>query len=351
MGARAPRGENASARDSPVDELVEAATEGVDFDGLRAEFDGEFTFETPETRRAGLSESAFRSFARDHPRYVSNWHHWERAVGGRDTHRRAFLRWLENANRPVPERYDALAGTERGDGGVTRTWGQLALAVSLGDGGERRYEVRHVDDREADDAALATYHDPTAIRDLSRFTDDGEYRPLRAAPTLPTGWSFVTTSGEDLYRAVEYVYPATVANWHREREGDLDATHFEEAAARQTGIYAEVEELDRDALERAVESCCVDSQCRKRRAWDVGEGDELAVPRGDGEFPCREPCSLFVAAAREFLRAEREDESKRGDADGESRRDGATVRVGEVSDPANRYRARYRRAKRVADER
>ncbi len=346
------RGE-ASIRRLQVDELTEAATEGVDFDGLRAAFDRDgsddrgFTLETPETRHAGLSEREFRSFARDHPRYVSNWHYWNRIVGGRGTHRRAFLRWLERADRPVMERYDALAGTEKEDEtGVTRTWGQLALTVSLSDGGERRYEVRHVDDREADDADLTTYDDPAAIRDLSRFTDDGEYRPLKTAPTLPSGWSFAARDGDDLYRTVEHVYPATVANWHREREGDLDVTHFEEAAARQTGIYAEVEELDRNALERAAEACCVDSQCLKRRAWDASEGDELDAPRGDGKFPCREPCSLFVAGAREFLRLEREDESRRKDAE-----DGATVRAGDVSDPANRYRARYRRAKRIAEER
>ncbi|WP_458206729.1 DR2241 family protein [Haladaptatus sp. NG-SE-30] len=290
-------------------------------------------------------------------------------VRGYGTHRRAFLRWLEHADQPVPERYDALVETgAETDGrfrtGVTRTWGQLVLSVSLseeGDEYERRYEARHVDDHEAvggrvaddagadttTDADLATYDDPTAIRDLSRFTDDGTYRPLKSAPTLPSGWSFETQDGDDLYRMVEYVYPATVANWHRERESHLDVTHFDETAARQTGIYAEVEELDREVLEYATEACCVDSQCCKRREWDATEDDELDVPRGDGVFPCREPCSLFVSACREFLKVEQRDESKRGDAV----TDGRTVRDGEVSDPANRYRSRYRRAKRLADER
>ncbi|WP_458188588.1 DR2241 family protein [Haladaptatus sp. NG-WS-4] len=308
-----------------MDALVKTATEGVDFDGLRVEHDENegFSFETPQTTREDLTESAFRAVAREHPRYVSNWHYWNRVVAGHGTHRRAFLRWLERANRPVPERYDALAETGTAAGtesrpGISRTWGQLTIGVSLsadGDESDRRYEVRHVDDRDVNRATLTTYDHPTAIRDLSRFTDDGTYRPLKTSPTLPRGWSFTTSEGDDLYRVVEHVYPATVANWYREREGALDVTHFNEASDRQTGIYADVGELGRDVLGHAVERRCVDSQCLKRRAWDASEDDEIDVPRGDGEFPCREPCSLFVAGARERLEVERADVSRRGDAD------------------------------------
>ncbi|WP_394329565.1 hypothetical protein [Haladaptatus litoreus] len=161
------------------------------------------------------------------------------------------------------------------------------------------------------------------------------------------------------------MYPATVANWSKEREGNLDVTHFEETAERQTGIYANIENLDRKALENAVVACCADSQCCKRREWDAAENDEVEVPRGDGEFPCREPCSLFVAAAREFLAVERSDaESTEPTFERTTERDaderlafvdgvetGRPVRDGEMSDPANRYRARYRRAKQFAAER
>ncbi len=326
---------------SAIDALVQSAAEGVDFDGLRVERDDDqFVFETSETRHEELSESSFREVAREQHRYVSNWHHWEREVGGHDTARRTFLRWLEGADRPVPERYVAIET----ESGVSRTWGELVLTVRLTGGFRREYEVRHVEDRGKDVSALHTHDDPTAVRDLTRFTDEGEYRPLKTAPTLPTGWLFETSSADDCYRVVDWVYPATVANWYLERDGNLDVTHFDETAARQTGIYAEVENLDRDSLEAAVTACCHDSQCRKRREWDASEGDELDAPRGDGEFPCREPCSLFVAACREFLNVEQE-ESRRENAE-VAVADGATVRDGEVSDPANRYRRRYRRAKR-----
>ncbi|WP_435153660.1 DR2241 family protein [Haladaptatus sp. DFWS20] len=275
--------------------------------------------------------------------------------------RRTFLRWLEGTNHPVSKRGD----TPELETESSRTWGDLAISVHPSDDREREYEVRHVEDREKDSSSLDTYHDPTAIRDRTRFTDDGEYRPLRTAPTLPTGWSFETENPNELYRVVDWVYPATVANWCREREDRLDVTHFDETANRQTGIYTKIGHLGRDALENAVIACCADSQCRKRREWDASEGDEIDVPRGDGEFPCREPCSFFVAAAREFLAVEQGDTETTEVEPGFERPtehdtverlafvDNAPespVRDGEVSDPANRYRARYRRARQFAAE-
>ncbi len=273
--------------------------------------------------------------------------------------RREFLQWVESASRPISE--------PQTEAEVIKTWGQLSILIRLTENGEREYEVRHVEDREKDSSALDIYRDPTVVRDLSRFTDDGDYRPLRTAPTLPTGWSFETGNPDELYRVVDWVYPATIANWNLEREDSLDVTQFEETAERQTGIYANIGNLDREALENAVVACCADSQCRKRREWDASENDEIDVPRGDGEFPCREPCSLFVAAAREFLAVEQGDaERTEPTFERPTGRDAnerlaqlafvddvsdSSVRDGEVSDPANRYRARYRRAKQFTAER
>jgi sirohydrochlorin cobaltochelatase len=151
-------------------------------------------------------------------------------------------------------------------------------------------------------------------------------------------------------------------------------------------MYDPVDELEGRALDRAVEACCTDDVCLKRRVWESGEAEEggggdeetngegrtIDVPPGDGEIPCREPCSLFIAAAREFALAEREDAEDEGegrgrlrdedsehttltDTDRESldailaglagRENVEPVRPGEVSDPRNHYRARYLRAK------
>jgi sirohydrochlorin cobaltochelatase len=283
----------------------------------------------------------------------------EGADDGRADHRRAFLRWVDEAL----------------ENGATRTWGELAITTSGSATGDAEggfiYELRHEEDRTADLGDLETHDRPRDLRDLARFDAKGDFRPLRTAPTLPDGWRLSGLDGEELVRAVEFAYPATVVNWHREREGDLDVTHFRSTAERQTGIYERVADLDREAVDRAAAACCADETCLKRRAWDYDEDESLDAPRGDGEFPCREPCSLFVAAAREFERIEREldrtdvGEPAVGDdldlvpgdpddlesalddvADGRA----AAARVGGVSDPANQLRARYLRARLSGDD-
>ncbi|WP_224447056.1 DR2241 family protein [Haloprofundus salilacus] len=362
-----------------LDALVDAADggDGVDFDGLRAGRDGDaFQFRTPHTERADLSEAEFREVAESNPWYVSNWFYWTREVGpeagaadDEDRHtairdgsnaRRAFLRWAERADdHGVPERYEALAD------GVTREWGQLCVTATVGDHGERRYHLRHVADADADAdlSSLDVYAAPHEARSIVTYDEKGRYRPLKTAPTLRDGWAFPDLDGRSLVETVDVVYPATIPNWYREREGCLDVTHWDETAERQTGIYDIVDELDEEAVEWIAESCCVDSQCLKRRMWDADEETELDTDRGDGVFPCREPCSLVVAAARKWTTLEREESrtyefeltpSEKEqveeiiDAVAEGRTD--EIREADVYEGANRYRARFLRAKQFDDE-
>lgn len=344
--------------DDQLDALVDAAADGVCCDGLtvRRPADG-YAWETPIEEETGLSEAELRQRSRASPELVTNWHFWTTHVGNPESARYAFLRWLERADEtPVPERYDRLAT------GIQRSWGQLLVTARMGVDGRRRYDLRHRDDRDREREELDEYHDPAAARHLSRFDADGGYRPLPTAPTLRSGWVFPDLSPEELVRAVEHFYPATVANWHLEHEGALDVTHWRDTADRQTGMYDLVDELPREAIEWAAHACCVDASCLKRRRWEFDEDRELDVPAGAGEFPCREACSLFVAAAREWALAERETtqayefELTPGEkaqleaivaAVAEDELE--DVREGALDDPANRYRVRYLYAKLFED--
>ena len=343
-----------------LDALVSAvdADGEVAYDGFRVSDDDEgYTLVTPDERREGLSEDELRSAAEDAAAHVTNWYYWERVIDARDEAREAFLHWVERADEyPIAERYDALRD------GVARTWGELSIRTRIDADGLRSYRVTHVDD-EADPDELEPYEDPLEARELFKTDDDGRYRPLRTAPTLPTGWAFVDLDGHDLFRFVDYTYPATVANWHREREGDLDVTHWAETAERQTGIYDVLDELDAEAVDWIAEACCVDSQCLRRREWQYDDGRELSADGGDGTFPCREPCSLVIAAARKWTTLENESErtfqidltlgelrqiEEIIDAVADGRVD--EIREADVYDGANRYRARYLRAKRFDEE-
>jgi hypothetical protein len=344
--------------DGRVDALLDAVEDGpVACDGLdvASGADG-YAVETPEGRHEGLDAAALRDHLADHGRLLDNWWTWHRAGDGS---RRAFLRWVEGADEhAVAARYDALAD------GLTAEWGQLSIRVELtGDGvGERTYELRHVDDASVPADDLTSVDEPLDLRRPLKFDDDGRYRPLKTAPSTPTGWRLGGLDGRDCVEAVDVAYPATVANWYRE-EGELDVSHWRETAERQTGIYGIVEELPREAVEWIAEAACVDSQCLKRREWEYDEGDGLAVDGGEGPFPCRGPCSLVVAAARKWTTLEREEErtyeftltpseTEQVEAVIDAVADGTTgdIREADVYEGANRYRTRYLRAKRMDED-
>ncbi|WP_181686735.1 DR2241 family protein [Halorhabdus salina] len=343
----------------PVEALREAAAAGVEYDGLSASLDGETLQVAVEDSTTTVDDRRLDDLPEPFVPYVRNWVYWHETAPQRPAFR-AFLRWLERANdgepSAVPERYDAL------ETGVTRTWGQLLLTARLSEGGRRRYELRHVDDRDVPAGDLQVHGGPNDAETIARHDDRDRYRPLKTAPTLRSGWLFPDLGPDEVLSVVSEFYPATIENWFREREGTLDVTHYREAAERQTGRYRSVSELPSEALEWAADACCVDSQCLKRREWDETADEPLDVPRGDGPFPCREPCSLFVAAAKEWTSLE--DEATRTyeieltpserdqleaivDAVADGRVD--EIREADLGDGANRYRARYLRAKRFGD--
>jgi hypothetical protein len=347
--------------DDQLDAMVAAADDGVNCDGLRVRHDdGGYRFETPDHARTGLDEAGLRSAAAENPWFVSNWYYW--SAVDRPAAETEFLRWLEGAaDRAVPERYEALAE------GIEASWGELAIEVTLGDDGYRTYAVRHADDTDRTYGTLDVYADPLDARELVKYDDRGRYRPLKTAPTLQTGWAFVDLDGRSLVRGVDVIYPATVTNWHLEREGDLDVSHWRETMERQTGIYGVVETWDRgegnEHVNWVAEACCVDSQCLKRREWGYDDETDLDVDGGDGEFPCREPCSLVVAAARQWTKLEGEQsrtyefeltpgEKEQVEEIIDAVADGETdeIREADVYDGANRYRARFLRAKRFDDK-
>ncbi|MBV0924559.1 hypothetical protein KTS45_10150 [Halomicroarcula limicola] len=355
--------------ESHVEAFADAASDGVAFDGIEARVEGDsYAVEAADGSATVVATEEFADVAAEYDEYVTNWYFWH-ATAPQAQARWAFLRWVEGADStPVPERYDRLRE------GLTTTWGQLAITVSLTGGGDRVYELRHEDDQAEIDRgealALDTYEDPLDARELAKHDDDGQYRPLKTAPTLQTGWEFAALGPADLVEAVHAFYPATVQNWYREREGEFDVNHWHETVERQTGIYGVVQTWDRgeghEHVDWVAEACCDDSQCLKRREWEYDE--ETALDPGgnqtdEGEFPCREPCSLVISAARKWTKLEGEEsrtyefeltpsEKEQVEEIIDAVADGRTadVREADIYDGANRYRTRFLRAKRFDDE-
>jgi len=331
-------------------DLLAAADAGVACDDLRVErTPAGVTVATPDGRHEGLSDADARAILAEHPRLVDNWAFWTERAPDRDDYR-AFLRWLEHADeRALAERI----------GTSTREWGELLISTTVAADGTRTYALRHRADADPDPATVEEIPDVEAADEMATTDADGQYRPLRTAPTLRDGWIAPDLDAHTCPELVATIYPATIANWYREREGTLDVTHFDAAAARQSGIYAVVDDLDRAAIDWLASACCRDEMCLKRRAWDAGAEDPLDVPRGDGEMPCREPCSLVVAAARAFTKQEQEPpqtyQFELTPSEHETLLDcldavaaDRSVRLADLDEGANRYRARYLQAKRFS---
>lgn len=343
--------------DTHVEAFAEAASDGIAFDGIEAQVEGDrCAIETAEGSATAVATDEFADVATEYADYVTNWYFWH-AVAPQKADRWAFLRWVESAEEGVvPDRYDALAD------GITTGWGQLLVTVRLTEDGHRRYELRHEDDEGTEPEALDVYADPLEARTIGKYDDGGDYRPLKAAPTLQTGWLFSDLDAADLVETVDFFYPATITNWHREREGELDVSHWRETMERQTGIYGLIKTWDRgeghEHVEWVAEACCADSQCVKRREWQYDQEPDLDAPGGDGEFPCREPCSLVIAAARKWTKLESEEsesyefelapgekEQVEDIIDAVAEGTAGDVRDADVYDGANRYRTRFLRAK------
>ncbi len=284
--------------DQQLEILVEMASNGIERDDLRiTPADGEYRVNAGNDVQT-VSAIELKRLARNElSDYVTNWYFWDVDVGRQGSAGWTFLRWLEKANkRPVPERYECLE-----TGTYDRTWGQVSVTVRLNERGERRYALTHLEDQEASLDELELHVDPLDARDIAKYTDHGEYRPLKGAPDLQTGWVFSNLNHEKLIRTIDFLYPSSVANWHRDQNNSLDITHYRDAADRHTGIYQVIENLSSEGLNTLVKECCTDSNCIKRRCWQETSEKAIPVHGGNGEIPCREPCPLFIDQARKTV--------------------------------------------------
>jgi hypothetical protein len=230
-----------------------------------------------------------------------------------------------------------------------RSFGQVLVRAITPAG----YSLRHRDD--AHRTNLQVYEGSRAAREIARLTESGEHRPLKSSPNLRRGWEVRVHDRKGLAVAINYLYPAGIAHWYLRREGRLEITSFRENAARQSGIYKRIQRLSDRGVQNAARACCEDVVCLKQTLWDVDERTPLAIPRGEGEIPCPEPCSVFVSFARRVRLFEREERgldaaelspSEREDlvalVEAAARGEVGFAREAEFEKPLNERRMRYR---------
>lgn len=129
--------------------------------------------------------------------------------------------------------------------------------------------------------------------------DQGEFRPLHAAPNLPRGWKTSALNFDERVLALRVLYPNSVSHWTQWKEKTLRVTPYLETAERQTGMYHCTRLLTPDQLSELVQGACAKA-CLKRRLWEPQD----TVDEREREIPliCSEACNFLIAQAREVVK-------------------------------------------------
>jgi sirohydrochlorin cobaltochelatase len=167
------------------------------------------------------------------------------------------------------------------------------------------YHLLHRDDAGRDPATLRILPSPEDLRDLIRVDRDGNFRPLRAAPNLRSGWLIHAPDLTGMQLALDYIYPSEMANWSLWLRAELPVTPWLETAERQSGRFRIVRELNDAALHELIEHNCVPG-CMKQRLWPT-VSQSLNAPLDEVPLICPEACNFLVGKARDQLKGPAED--------------------------------------------
>lgn len=201
--------------------------------------------------------------------------------------------------------------------------GQLAI-TTLDAHCQFRYRLCHVIDSERAESGVGghefeEFHGPDAAREISTWSDAGEYRFAKAQPNLRCGWLMWLRDAAELRHALDGFYPAAVGLWRALESGTLDVQHLRDKLERQTGIYRFARNISTHGAQQLVKQLCGPAhQCAKRILWRIDADTPLEdseASRFDGlpaDAPpgtavpllCREACNHFVAQCRVVAKQE-----------------------------------------------
>ncbi len=186
------------------------------------------------------------------------------------------------------------------------------------------YLLRHAADAGADAGTLTRHTHPEAAREVAKHDAAGTFRPLKTAPTLARGWELAVETLADLRLALDFLYPAALANWVRALAGEAKAPPLRETLGRQTGIYRVTSLIRDDEAGQLVAEVCGEKCLRHvlwpldaTQGWDTLSAEKQTLPPGTpaagGPIPllCLDPCPLLVGGARSIVKRRRKPEPER----------------------------------------
>ncbi|MDG2400225.1 MAG: DR2241 family protein [Akkermansiaceae bacterium] len=177
--------------------------------------------------------------------------------------------------------------------------------------------LHHIDDVNLD--SLEVHTDPDDAREISLYTSDGKYRFTKGELSLKTGWIFILDSVEDLRRAIDLFYPASLGLWNASQNNEIRVQNLRDKLNRQTGMYRHARNVSDEGIQKLVKCLCGPSnKCVKKILWEIDETTPLEdseASRFDGivgdiemttaiPMVCQEACNFFVAQSRKKAKKE-----------------------------------------------
>jgi sirohydrochlorin cobaltochelatase len=191
--------------------------------------------------------------------------------------------------------------------------------------GPESYRIRHHADTA--EQALTIYTTPEAAREVAKYDSAGEFRPLKSAPTLIRGWEITLPDIPALMLALDFLYPAALANWVRWLAGEAPAPTLRETLGRQTGIYRVTALLNDDEASQVVAETCSEKCLRHvmwpldaTHTWTALTPEKQSAPPGGPDtgcvipLLCLDPCPLLIGGARSAVRRRMKAKEKAGTA-------------------------------------
>lgn len=187
--------------------------------------------------------------------------------------------------------------------GTRLTFGELTL--SRGEDGS--FEARHLADR-ACSGSLAGISSVRELRDLAKYDAAGNYRPLKTAPGLVSGWRTLTASPAEFLNRLDALYPGLFATWISYQRGETVPVALRQTLNRQTGMYRFAGTITPEMGAEIKRDLC-GAGCLRHVSWPIEEDEGPGVPNLSPEtvpLLCTEACTFAVSRARELAKAAHE---------------------------------------------
>jgi sirohydrochlorin cobaltochelatase len=168
---------------------------------------------------------------------------------------------------------------------------------------EGRYSATHRED-EGKTAGLEPLDSVRELREMAKNDAAGEYRPLKTAPGLKSGWITTADGAHEFLQRLDAIYPGLFATWSAYERGSFAPVPLRDTLGRQTGMYRFAGGIS-DEMALRIKSELCGRGCLRHIVWPIDpETPADRTPRDGGVLPllCTEACTFAVNLARALVK-------------------------------------------------